>query len=101
MGFAEPRSLQDANPAGRTRPPEETRTHLPRICLPAGGRILLCELPGIGETPLAWTFAHTLGIDFQRIQFTSACFMSALPTNEKPSLARKRKPWSSALPSCA
>jgi MoxR-like ATPase len=36
----------------------------------AGGHILLEDLPGLGKTLIARSFAHTLGLDFARIQFT-------------------------------
>jgi MoxR-like ATPase len=36
----------------------------------AGGHILLEDLPGLGKTLIARSFARTLGLDFSRIQFT-------------------------------
>ncbi|WP_329569776.1 AAA family ATPase [Kitasatospora sp. NBC_01266] len=36
----------------------------------AGGHILIEDLPGLGKTLLARSFATTLGLDFRRIQFT-------------------------------
>ena len=36
----------------------------------AGGHILLEDLPGLGKTLIARSFARTLGLDFTRIQFT-------------------------------
>jgi MoxR-like ATPase len=40
-------------------------------CLLAKGHILIEDLPGMGKTTLANTLAHTLGLSYQRIQFTS------------------------------
>ena len=40
-------------------------------CLLAGGHILIEDVPGVGKTTLAHALAHTLGLDYQRIQFTS------------------------------
>ncbi|MDF1589136.1 MAG: AAA family ATPase [Gammaproteobacteria bacterium] len=40
-------------------------------CLLAGGHLLIEDLPGVGKTTLAHTLAKTLGLSFQRIQFTS------------------------------
>ncbi|WP_438970548.1 AAA family ATPase [Methylophaga sp.] len=40
-------------------------------CLLAKGHLLIEDLPGVGKTTLAHTFAGTLGLSFQRIQFTS------------------------------
>ncbi len=40
-------------------------------CLLAGGHLLLEDLPGMGKTTLAQGLAKVLGVDFQRIQFTS------------------------------
>ncbi len=36
----------------------------------AGGHVLLEDFPGLGKTLIARSFAHTLGLDFKRIQFT-------------------------------
>ncbi|MFC9467285.1 AAA family ATPase [Streptomyces coelicoflavus] len=36
----------------------------------AGGHVLVEDLPGLGKTLLARSFATTLGLDFRRIQFT-------------------------------
>lgn len=40
-------------------------------CLLAGGHLLIEDLPGMGKTVLAHALAHTLGLDFKRVQFTS------------------------------
>lgn len=40
-------------------------------CLLAKGHVLIEDLPGVGKTTLAHTLAKVLGLDFQRIQFTS------------------------------
>ncbi len=40
-------------------------------CLLARGHLLIEDLPGVGKTTLAHTLARTLGLHFQRIQFTS------------------------------
>jgi MoxR-like ATPase len=37
----------------------------------ARGHVLIEDLPGLGKTTLAQTLAQTLGLDFNRIQFTS------------------------------
>ncbi len=39
-------------------------------CLFAGGHVLLEDLPGLGKTLIARSFAQVLGLDFARIQFT-------------------------------
>jgi MoxR-like ATPase len=36
----------------------------------AGGHVLLEDLPGLGKTLAARSFAQTLGLDFRRLQFT-------------------------------
>jgi MoxR-like ATPase len=41
------------------------------VCLLAGGHLLIEDLPGVGKTTLAHALAVTLGLGFQRIQFTS------------------------------
>ena len=40
-------------------------------CLLANGHLLIEDLPGLGKTTMAHVLAHLLGLDFQRIQFTS------------------------------
>ena len=41
------------------------------VALLAGGHLLIEDLPGLGKTTLARAVATTLGLDFQRVQFTS------------------------------
>ena len=40
-------------------------------CLLARGHLLIEDLPGVGKTTLAHVLARTLGLEFQRVQFTS------------------------------
>ncbi|MDD5579542.1 MAG: MoxR family ATPase [Methylobacter sp.] len=40
-------------------------------CLLAGGHLLIEDIPGVGKTTLAHTLAKLLGLNYQRIQFTS------------------------------
>jgi MoxR-like ATPase len=40
-------------------------------CLLAGGHLLIEDIPGVGKTTLAHALASSLGLGFQRIQFTS------------------------------
>jgi MoxR-like ATPase len=40
-------------------------------CLLARGHLLIEDMPGVGKTTLAHVIARTLGLQFQRIQFTS------------------------------
>lgn len=40
-------------------------------CLLAGGHLLIEDLPGVGKTTLSHLLARTLGLDFNRVQFTS------------------------------
>jgi MoxR-like ATPase len=40
-------------------------------CLLARGHLLIEDVPGVGKTTLAHVLARVLGLDFQRIQFTS------------------------------
>lgn len=49
--------------------PQEVKLAL--ACLLAKGHILIEDLPGMGKTTLANTLAYTLGLSYQRIQFTS------------------------------
>ncbi len=49
--------------------PEAIRLSL--ACLLAKGHLLIEDLPGMGKTTLAHAFAQVLGLQYQRIQFTS------------------------------
>jgi MoxR-like ATPase len=49
--------------------PDEVR--LAFTTLLAGGHLLIEDLPGLGKTTLARAMAASLGLDFQRMQFTS------------------------------
>nr|WP_123768821.1 AAA family ATPase [Vulcaniibacterium tengchongense] len=49
--------------------PHEVR--LAFVALLAGGHLLIEDLPGLGKTTLAHALAATLGLEFQRVQFTS------------------------------
>ncbi|HEV2606601.1 MAG TPA: AAA family ATPase [Xanthomonadaceae bacterium] len=49
--------------------PREIR--LAFACLLAGGHLLIEDLPGLGKTTLAHALAATVGLEFQRTQFTS------------------------------
>ncbi len=40
-------------------------------CLLARGHLLIEDIPGVGKTTLALALAKVLGLDFQRVQFTS------------------------------
>ncbi len=40
-------------------------------CMLARGHLLIEDIPGVGKTTLAHALAHTLGLSYQRIQFTS------------------------------
>jgi len=49
--------------------PHEVR--LAFVALLSGGHLLIEDLPGLGKTTLAHAMAATLGLGFQRVQFTS------------------------------
>ena len=49
--------------------PQQIRFAL--TCLLARGHLLIEDLPGVGKTTLAHVLARSLGLHFQRIQFTS------------------------------
>jgi len=49
--------------------PQEVR--LAFVAMLSGGHLLIEDLPGLGKTTLAHAMAATLGLGFQRVQFTS------------------------------
>jgi MoxR-like ATPase len=50
---------------------KDRQLRLALASLLARGHVLIEDLPGVGKTTLAHVLARTLGLDFQRIQFTS------------------------------
>jgi MoxR-like ATPase len=50
---------------------KERQIRLSLACLLARGHLLIEDLPGVGKTTLAHALAATLGLAYQRIQFTS------------------------------
>lgn len=50
---------------------KETQIKLALACLLAKGHLLIEDLPGMGKTTLSHALAKTLGLDYNRIQFTS------------------------------
>ncbi len=47
-------------------------------CLLAGGHLLIEDVPGVGKTTLAHTLAVSLGLSFNRVQFTADLMPSDL-----------------------
>jgi len=50
---------------------KEQAIRLSITCLLARGHLLIEDLPGVGKTTLSHVLASTLGLEYQRIQFTS------------------------------
>ena len=50
---------------------KEAQLRLSIACLLARGHLLIEDIPGVGKTTLAHALAETLGLHYQRIQFTS------------------------------
>ncbi len=50
---------------------KERQIRLTLACVLARGHLLIEDLPGVGKTTLAHAIARSLGLQFQRIQFTS------------------------------
>lgn len=47
-------------------------------CLLAGGHLLIEDVPGVGKTTLAHALAHSMGLEFARVQFTADLMPSDL-----------------------
>lgn len=50
---------------------KQQQIRLAMTCLLAKGHLLIEDLPGVGKTTLAQAISRTLGLDFNRVQFTS------------------------------
>ena len=50
---------------------KERQIRLAVACILARGHLLIEDVPGVGKTTLSHTLARLLGLDYQRIQFTS------------------------------
>jgi len=50
---------------------KQTQVKLAFTCLLARGHLLLEDLPGMGKTTLSYALAKVLGLQFNRVQFTS------------------------------
>lgn len=57
--------------AGRIILGKERELRLALACLVARGHLLIEDVPGVGKTTLAHVLARLMGLQFQRIQFTS------------------------------
>ena len=57
--------------AGRIILGKETQIRQAVACLLARGHLLIEDIPGVGKTTLAHVLARSLGLHFQRMQFTS------------------------------
>ena len=73
MPLAESRGPMDTlvAAAGRIILGKERQIRLALACLLARGHLLIEDVPGVGKTTLAHVLAKLLGLEFQRIQFTS------------------------------
>ncbi len=76
--FGKIQPMDDAHPlqhvlaeANRIIIGKSQATRLALCCLLARGHLLIEDQPGVGKTTLAHTLAQVLGLDYQRIQFTS------------------------------
>ena len=65
--------------------PQEVR--LAFVALLSDGHLLIEDLPGLGKTTLAHALAATLGLGFQRVQFTSDLLFFVIATQNPVDLA--------------
>src|SRR5512132_3374640 len=57
--------------AGRIILGKDHQIRMALACILARGHLLIEDIPGVGKTTLAHVLARSLGLNFQRIQFTS------------------------------
>ena len=70
---AEVRGLAEAvvAAAGQVILGKERQIRLAMACILARGHLLIEDVPGVGKTTLSHALAKLLGLEYQRIQFTS------------------------------
>ena len=59
----------------------------------AGGHVLMEDVPGVGKTTTAMTFARVLGLETRRVQFTSDTMPSS---SASASMTRPAENWSTS-----
>ena len=57
--------------AGQVILGKERQIRLAMACILARGHLLIEDVPGVGKTTLSYALARLLGLEYQRIQFTS------------------------------
>ena len=67
----EPQSARCSRSINRVILGKDAQIRLCLACLLARGHLLIEDIPGVGKTTLAHALAKTLGLSFQRVQFTS------------------------------
>lgn len=60
-----------AKQVGQVLVGKEVQIRQSLVCLLAGGHLLIEDVPGVGKTTLAHALAQSLGLKFNRVQFTS------------------------------
>ena len=78
---------------------KDSQIRLCLACLLARGHLLIEDIPGVGKTTLAHGIAQTLGLSFQRVQFTSD--LIAKPASSVSSADRSLPSWFSPTKSIA
>ena len=68
---AQPPIARIIEAAGQIILGKQSQVRLALACVLARGHLLIEDLPGVGKTTLALVLAKSLGLNFQRIQFTS------------------------------
>ena len=71
LSFDSSRISEIVNAASNIILGKENAIRLALTCMIAKGHLLIEDTPGVGKTTLAHTLAKVLGLNYQRIQFTS------------------------------
>lgn len=83
---------------------KDMQIHQALVCLLAGGHLLIEDVPGVGKTTLAHALAISLGLQFNRLQFTSDLLPAdvvgisifdreKMPSSSIPVLSSRRCCW--------
>src|SRR5437868_14161783 len=84
--------------AGQVILGKERQIRLAMACILARGHLLIEDVPGVGKTTLSHALARLLGLDYQRIQFTSDLLPADIIRSEERRVGKEGRSWWAQAP---